>query len=173
MDFRNGTPHRSEDDTQMNARLMLLAKKKPRAQETRGNSPHRQHLTSFWARVQTKHPGKVSTILPKGVYTRETRDAGNKHPRGTMKEENTLTSYEMLCDLDFDIEFDFKLRRRYCLDSLPPIDDDDDPSKFKLKSVKRVGDIFDDSKFYVKALHLTIFVKAELEIAGSWQLLAR
>jgi hypothetical protein len=54
-------------------------------------------------------------------------------------------------DLDFDIEFDFKLRRRYCLDSLPPIDDDDDPSKFKPKSVKRVGDIFDDSKFYVNS----------------------
>jgi hypothetical protein len=43
---------------------------------------------------------------------------------------------------------------------------------FKPKSVKRVGDIFDDPKFYVMALYLTIFVKAGLEIAGSWQLLA-
>jgi hypothetical protein len=109
MDFRNSTPHRSEDDTQINVSLMLFAKN-PRAQETRSNSLHRQHLTSFWARVQTKNPGKgkvmlllviglwaneisfvVSAILPKGVYTRE---AGNKPPRGTIKEENTLASYE-------------------------------------------------------------------------------
>jgi len=101
--------HWSEDDTQMNVSLMLFAKN-PRAQETRSNSLHRQHLTSFWARVQTKHPGKgkvmllpvirswaneisfiVSAILPKGLYTRE---AGNKPPRGTIKEENTLASYE-------------------------------------------------------------------------------
>jgi hypothetical protein len=33
----------------------------------------------------------VSTILLKGVYTRE---AGNKPSRGTIKEENALASYE-------------------------------------------------------------------------------
>ncbi|PMD66237.1 cysteine proteinase [Hyaloscypha bicolor E] len=54
---------------------------------------------------------------------------------------------KMLCYPDFDIEFDFKLGRRYCLDSLTSIEDD--PSKFKPKSVKRVGNIFDDPKFYV------------------------
>jgi hypothetical protein len=67
-------------------------------------------LTSFWARVQTKHPGKgkvmllpviqawtnetsfvVLAILPKGVYTRE---AGNKPPRDIIREENALASYE-------------------------------------------------------------------------------
>lgn len=48
-------------------------------------------MTSFWARVQTKHPGKVLAILPKGVYTRE---AGNKPPRDIIREENALASYE-------------------------------------------------------------------------------
>jgi hypothetical protein len=62
MDFRIGIPHRSEDDTQMNVSLILFAKD-PRAQETRSNSLHRQHLTSFWARVQTKHPGKGKVML--------------------------------------------------------------------------------------------------------------
>ena len=170
----------------MNASLMLFAKK-PKAQETGSNSPHRQHLTCFWARVQTKHPGKgkvmllpviqawtneisfvVSAILPKGMYTRE---AGNKPPRRTIKEENALVSYEVAMwyakprsrnnlrmpttQLQiFRPRFWYRVRLQIPWKKLPRQShsiDNDDPSKSKPKSVKRVGDIFDDPKFIVNA----------------------
>jgi len=53
-------------------------------------------------------------------------------------------------DPDFDIEFDFKLGRRDCLDKLghSSMFNKNDVS-LEPNSVKRVGDIFDNPKFYI------------------------
>ena len=57
-------------------------------------------------------------------------------------------------DPHFDLEFDLKLGRRDCLESLPnvriaPNDPPPPPSPFNPKSVKRVVDIFDQPQFYI------------------------
>lgn len=51
-------------------------------------------------------------------------------------------------DTDFDIEWDLIFNRRNCLDylTIPHLNNLD---QLLPKSVKRVGDIFDDPKFYV------------------------
>ncbi len=53
-------------------------------------------------------------------------------------------------DSDFDIEFDLKRHKRDCLDGLGDLSCHDcDQKPLGPKSVKRVGDIFDDPKFYI------------------------
>ena len=55
-------------------------------------------------------------------------------------------------DPHFDIEMDLKLYVRDCLESLPNAKDSDAErpgSDMQPQSVKRVGDIFDDPKFYI------------------------
>jgi Calpain family cysteine protease len=57
-------------------------------------------------------------------------------------------------DPHFDLEFDLKLGRRDCLESLSnlkqsPSDAPPPPSPFNPKSVKRVVDIFDQPQFYI------------------------
>ncbi|PMD44851.1 hypothetical protein L207DRAFT_577804 [Hyaloscypha variabilis F] len=69
---------------------------------------------------------------------------------------------------DFDIEWDFN--RRIFLDCLTT-----DTNIFDLwspKSVKSVGDIFEDPNSASIGLHQTIFVMAALEVGGCWLIAA-
>ncbi|RDW71541.1 putative calpain family cysteine protease protein [Coleophoma cylindrospora] len=109
----------------------------------------------------------LSHILPKNVYTKK---AGDSVPKGLVPAENAVASYEEaveICkakvaqivkecrrvnqkyrDQHFDIEFDLKWGRRDCLDPLG-ISEEASKSNFRPRSVKRVGDIFDEPQFYI------------------------
>ena len=95
--------------------------------------------------------------------------AGDSVPKGVIKGENAVASYEeaaAICkdkvakivkecrrvnqkyrDPHFDIEFDLKWGIKDCLTSLGDTSEVD--SGFRPGSVKRVGDIFDNPKFYI------------------------
>lgn len=123
-------------------------------------------IDEFWGKFNSKTPGRASTILPKNKTVTK---AGESVPKGVIKGENAVASYEeaaQICkdkvakivrecrrvnqkyrDPHFDIEFDLKWGRKDCLTMLGDTIDVD--SGFRPGSVKRVGDIFDNPKFYV------------------------
>ncbi|KZF22520.1 cysteine proteinase, partial [Xylona heveae TC161] len=120
-------------------------------------------IDDFWEGFNTKYPGEVVTVLPSKFHAR--RVAENV-PRGAVLAESATTSFEeakAICkakvekiarecrrvnqkyrDPHFDIEFDFKRGRRYCLDGLVK-----DCLNLSPKSVKRVEDIFENPQFYI------------------------
>ena len=116
----------------------------------------------------TDHPiFPASTILPKNVYAKK---AGEKVPKGVIKGENAVASYEeaaKICkdkvekiakecrrvnqkyrDPHFDIEFDLKWGTSNCLTMLSGTSDGYADTAFRPGSVKRVGDIFENPEFY-------------------------
>ena len=143
-------------------------------------------IDEFWAKFNSKTPGKgktlrsiaqssfpnrslftASTILPKNVYAKK---AGEKAPKGVIKGENAVASYEeaaQICrdkvekivkeckrvnqkyrDPHFDIEFDLKWGMKDCLTMLSGTSEDYADGAFRPGSVKRVGDIFEEPEFY-------------------------
>ncbi|KAL9031333.1 MAG: hypothetical protein Q9196_000623 [Gyalolechia fulgens] len=120
------------------------------------------NVDEFWDKFNTKYPGKVYSILPANVYAK-TKAA--QSPAGLIHGQSAGKSYEQAAadckaavdsiskecrrvnlkyrDPHFDIEFDLKRNRRYCLDSLAGIPNDLSP-----KSVKRVPDIFEEPVFF-------------------------
>lgn len=114
--------------------------------------PPQKTIEEFWDKFTTKHKGKISTVLPCNGYAKT--KAANM-PEGVIKGHVAIRSYEKTkveciaavekiareCrrvnqkyrDPHFDIEFDLKMRRRYCLDGLTTED-----LAMKPQSVKRV-----------------------------------
>ncbi|KAM7191453.1 hypothetical protein V8F20_009276 [Naviculisporaceae sp. PSN 640] len=134
-----------------------------------------KRVDEFWKKFSTKAPGKVTTILPKDdLAYKLAKRKSTKH--GEVGSGITAqASYEeaaALCkakvdkivqecrrvnqkyrDPHFDLEVDLKTGRRDCLESLSNDRYDEDRrtpgSRFCPRSVKRVGEIFDDPKFYI------------------------
>lgn len=114
--------------------------------------PPQRTIEEFWDKFTTKHKGKIWTVLPSNGYART--KAANM-PEGVIKGHRAMRSYEKAktecvaavekiaseCqrvnqkyrDPHFDIEFDLKMRRRYCLNGLTKSD-----REMKPMSVKRV-----------------------------------
>lgn len=134
-------------------------------------------IDEFWTKFNSKTPGIATTVLPKNLYAKK---AGEQQPKGTIKPENAVKSYEEAAqsckdkvakivkecrrvnqkyrDPHFDIEFDLKWGKKDCLTMLSgkkdeANDDDDDMWNFDFGftpgSVKRVGDIFENPKFFI------------------------
>ncbi|CAG8978983.1 hypothetical protein HYALB_00011027 [Hymenoscyphus albidus] len=122
-------------------------------------------IDEFWAKFDSKTPGRASTILPKNRFAKKVNE---KEPEGEVESENAVSSYEeasKACkekvakivkeckrinqkyrDHHFDIEFDLKWRTNDCLTTLNSSKDEE--TRFKPGSVKRVTDIFDNPQFY-------------------------
>ncbi|CAG8953395.1 hypothetical protein HYFRA_00010143 [Hymenoscyphus fraxineus] len=122
-------------------------------------------IDEFWAKFDSKTPGRASTILPKNRLAKKVNE---KEPEGEVESENAVSSYEeasKACkekvakivkeckrinqkyrDQHFDIEFDLKWRTNDCLTTLNSSTDEE--TNFKPGSVKRVTDIFDNPQFY-------------------------
>jgi hypothetical protein len=118
----------------------------------RRTQPPQETVKTFWERMTTRYPGKVTTILPDNPYARK---KAAKTPRGTVSGQRAAKSYEEAraecekdvdriireCrrlnqkyrDLHFDIEWDLKSGQRNCLDGLSTPGD-----SMKPKGVKRV-----------------------------------
>jgi hypothetical protein len=114
--------------------------------------PPQRTVEEFWDKFTTKHKGKIWTVLPSNGYART--KAANM-PEGVIKGHRAMRSYEKAkaecvaavekiaseCqrvnqkyrDAHFDIEFDLKMGRRYCLNGLTKSD-----REMKPMSVKRV-----------------------------------
>lgn len=114
--------------------------------------PPQRTVEEFWDKFTTKHKGKIWTVLPSNGYART--KAANM-PEGIITGHKAMRSYEKAktecvaavnkiaseCrrvnqkyrDPHFDIEFDLKMRRRYCLNGLTKSD-----REMKPMSVKRV-----------------------------------
>ncbi|OBT79564.1 hypothetical protein VF21_01271 [Pseudogymnoascus sp. 05NY08] len=123
-------------------------------------------IDEFWTKFNTKTPGKATTILPADSYAKK---VGDSAPKGTITSLSSSASYEeavRTCKLKvakivkecrranqkyrdphFDIEFDLKWGRRDCLETLKT--PNREKSIFRPKSVKRVGDIFDNPQFFI------------------------
>ena len=120
-------------------------------------------IDEFWKKFTTTTPGKAVTILPDKFYANR---AAASAPKGKVADQKTSTRYEDAVanckekvqkiaaecrrvnqkyrDAHFDIEFDLKWGNKDCLSGLLDEESDKWP-----RSVKRVGDIFDNPKFYV------------------------
>ena len=114
--------------------------------------PPQRTIEEFWDKFTAKHKGKIWTVLPSNGYART--KAANM-PEGIIRGHRAIRSYEKAyaecvaavkkiaseCqrvnqkyrDPHFDIEFDLKMRRRYCLNGLTNSD-----QEMKPMSVKRV-----------------------------------
>ncbi|KAL5350192.1 hypothetical protein ACLOAV_005229 [Pseudogymnoascus australis] len=123
-------------------------------------------IDEFWTKFNTKTPGKATTILPADSYAKKVSDSA---PKGTISSLSSSASYEeavRTCKLKvakivkecrranqkyrdphFDIEFDLKWGRRDCLETLKT--PNREKSIFRPKSVKRVGDIFENPQFFI------------------------
>ncbi|KFY01851.1 hypothetical protein O988_02506 [Pseudogymnoascus sp. VKM F-3808] len=123
-------------------------------------------IDEFWTKFNTKTPGKATTILPADSYAKK---VSNSTPKGTITSLSSSASYEeavRTCKLKvakivkecrranqkyrdphFDIEFDLKWGRRDCLETLKT--PNREKSIFRPKSVKRVGDIFENPQFFI------------------------
>ncbi|KAE8449002.1 hypothetical protein EG329_008590 [Mollisiaceae sp. DMI_Dod_QoI] len=165
---------RSAPDQAKDAPLVLIPQ--PPAKKPKKVAPQTA-IDEFWTKFNSKTPGIAETVLPKNVYAKK---AGEQQPKGPIKPENAVKSYEEAAqnckdkvekivkecrrvnqkyrDPHFDIEFDLKWRKKDCLTMLSGKKDDsnDDDSTwdfdtgFSPGSVKRVGDIFENPKFYVE-----------------------
>lgn len=109
------------------------------------------NVDEFWAKFNTKFPGKVHTVLPKNTYA---KTKALKSPEGIVPSQAAGKSYEEASaecvaavekiakecrrlnmkyrDPHFDIEWDLKCSRRDCLDGLV-LD-----SELAPRSVKRI-----------------------------------
>ena len=114
--------------------------------------PPQRTVEEFWDKFTTKYKGKIWTVLPSNGYA--LTKAANM-PEGVIRGHRAIRSYEKAkaecvaavnkiaseCrrvnqkyrDPHFDIEFDLKMRRRYCLNGLTKSD-----REMKPMSVKRV-----------------------------------
>ncbi|OBT47162.1 hypothetical protein VE00_03378 [Pseudogymnoascus sp. WSF 3629] len=123
-------------------------------------------IDEFWTKFNTKTPGKATTILPADSYAKK---VGHSAPKGTITSLSSSASYEeavRTCrlkvakigkecrranqkyrDTHFDIEFDLKWGKRDCLETLKT--PNREKSIFRPKSVKRVGDIFENPQFFI------------------------
>ncbi|KAH6682865.1 hypothetical protein B0J14DRAFT_133381 [Halenospora varia] len=127
-------------------------------------------IDEFWAKFNSKTPGRATTILPPNKFTKK---AGETAPKGVIKGENAVSSYEeaaKICkgkvekivkecrrvnqkfvDNHFNIEFDLKWGKR---DTLMMLTDTSENANSYFDpppgSVKRVGDIFDAPEFFVE-----------------------
>ncbi|KFZ17878.1 hypothetical protein V501_01497 [Pseudogymnoascus sp. VKM F-4519 (FW-2642)] len=123
-------------------------------------------IDEFWTKFNTKTPGKATTILPADSYAKKVGDSAAK---GTITSLSSSASYEeavRTCKLKvtkivkecrranqkyrdphFDIEFDLKWGKRDCLETLKT--PNREKSIFRPKSVKRVGDIFENPQFFI------------------------
>ncbi|KAJ6128874.1 hypothetical protein N7471_010091 [Penicillium samsonianum] len=122
-----------------------------------------ESVKQFWEQFNTKHPGKVYTVLPDNPYAR-TRA---KHvPSGRIQGHEAVKSYEQArqecqksvdrivkecervnqkySDPHFDIELDLKSGRRHYLDGL-----DKPNTEMRPRGVKRVTEIFENPQFFV------------------------
>ncbi|KAH8687438.1 hypothetical protein BGZ60DRAFT_363165 [Tricladium varicosporioides] len=127
-------------------------------------------IDEFWAKFNSKTPGRATSILPPNKFTKK---AGETAPKGVVKGQNAVSSYEEAAktckekvekivkecrrvnqkyvDNHFNIEFDLKWGKRDTLMMLTDTSENAD-SYFDPPpgSVKRVGDIFDAPKFFVE-----------------------
>ncbi|KAG9228919.1 hypothetical protein BJ875DRAFT_363172, partial [Amylocarpus encephaloides] len=142
--------------------MPALAPKKPKRQAPQGT------IDEFWAKFDSKTPGKASTILPKNTYAKKASEKASKKPS---KGESAVSSYEeaaRICkekvekivkeckrvnqkyvDKHFDIEFDLKWEQYDTLATLTDSPETAGPQCQPLPgSVKRVGDIFEKPEFF-------------------------
>ncbi|KAF4635471.1 hypothetical protein G7Y89_g2614 [Cudoniella acicularis] len=147
--------------------MILMAA--PPAKKPKHQSPQ-DAIDEFWAKFDSKTPGRATTILPTNKFTKE---AGKKSPKGVVEGENAVSSYEeaaKICkekvekivkecrrvnqkyvDNHFNIEFDLKWGKKDCLMMLSDSSENANSYFDPLPgSVKRVGDIFDNPKFFVE-----------------------
>jgi hypothetical protein len=109
-------------------------------------------VNQFWSKFYSKYPGKVFSILPENPYAQKKIAEASK---GVAQGQRAVRSYEQAreecvrdvkriireCrrvnqkyrDPHFDIEWDLKKGRRYCLEGLEKPEED-----YKPKAVKRV-----------------------------------
>lgn len=119
--------------------------------------PPQETVKQFWERFNTKHPGKVYTVLPDNPYA---RTRAKRVPSGPIHGHEAVKSYEQArreceksverivkecervnqkyTDPHFDIELDLKTGRRHYLDGL-----DKPNSEMRPRGVKRVTVSFD------------------------------
>ncbi|KAJ5316813.1 hypothetical protein N7508_001321 [Penicillium antarcticum] len=125
--------------------------------------PPQESVKQFWEQFNTKHPGKVYTVLPDNPYA---RTRAKRVPSGPIKGHEAVKSYEQArreclksvdrivkecervnqkyTDPHFDIELDLKSGRRHYLDGL-----DKPNEEMRPRGVKRVTEIFEKPQFYV------------------------
>ncbi|CAG7984141.1 unnamed protein product [Penicillium olsonii] len=127
------------------------------------NQPPQEAVKQFWEQFNTKHPGKVYTVLPDNPYA---RTRAKRVPNGPIHGHEAAKSYEQArrecmksvdrivkecervnqkyTDPHFDIELDLKSGRRHYLDGL-----DKPNSEMRPRGVKRVTEIFEKPQFFV------------------------
>lgn len=110
-----------------------------------------ENVNRFWKKFYAKYPGTVFTVLPENPYAQK---KVAKSSKGVVQAQRAVRSYEQArqeCTHDvkriirecrrvnqkyrdphFDIEWDLKVRRRYCLEGLERDED------YQPKAVKRV-----------------------------------
>ncbi|CAG8010644.1 unnamed protein product [Penicillium salamii] len=125
--------------------------------------PPQESVKQFWEQFNTKHPGKVYTVLPDNPYA---RTRAKRVPSGRIHGHEAAKSYEQArrecqksvdrivkecervnqkyTDPHFDIELDLKSGRRHYLDGL-----DKPNSEMRPRGVKRVTEIFEKPEFFV------------------------
>ncbi|KAK3678569.1 hypothetical protein LTR78_001867 [Recurvomyces mirabilis] len=128
--------------------------------------PPQAVIDDYWSSFDSKHPGKISTVLPNNYHAKKLA----QRPDADEGSHNAVASYEeaaQICrqkvdkivgecrrvnqkyrDPHFDIEHDFFVNGyQECLRGL--MEKKNDP-KLSPKSVKRVGAIFEKPKFFIK-----------------------
>lgn len=117
-----------------------------------------ESINRFWSRFYAKYPGKVFTVLPENPYAQKKIA---KAPNGVAQAQRAVRSYEQAreecirdvkriireCrrvnqkyrDPHFDIEWDLKKGRRYCLEGLEKPNEDYNPKAVKRVTVKSRG----------------------------------
>ncbi|KAI9835878.1 MAG: hypothetical protein M1819_001776 [Sarea resinae] len=152
----------SDKDALESSRPELPGPRPPRP--PRRNRDPQRSIDEFWAGFSVENPGKAFAILPDNYHARR---LARKAPKGVARGENAVTSFEearATCeakvkkiarecrrvnqkyrDPHFDIEFDLKDEGspKDCLNGLTR------DYEFFPESTKRVGDIFDEPRFYV------------------------
>lgn len=120
-------------------------------------------VRQFWDQFNTKHPGKVYTVLPDNPYA---RTRARRVPNGVIQGHEAVKSYEQArqecqksvdrivkecervnqkyTDPHFDIELDLKSGTRHYLDGLDKVNEEMRP-----RGVKRVTEIFENPQFFV------------------------
>ncbi|RGP61506.1 hypothetical protein FLONG3_10512 [Fusarium longipes] len=125
-----------------------------------------QVIDKFWKQFTTKNPGKATTVIPSNTYTEFAAKRGNQVTTTTCQasyEDAAATCRAKVekivkeCrrinkkyrDPHFDIELDLKWGQNDCLRSLSNREDYVPGEDLTPESVKRVGDIFDNPRFYI------------------------
>lgn len=126
------------------------------------NLTPQESINRFWSRFYAKYPGKVYTVLPENPYAQKKIA---KAPNGVAQAQRAVRSYEQAreecvrdvkriireCrrvnqkyrDPHFDIEWDLKKGRRYCLEGLEKPDEDYNPKAVKRVTVSGLGFVTD------------------------------